>query len=578
MSVRADAAAEASDADLPPGRPLAPTGRSASAMVAAGILLSRVFGLVRERVFAHYFGATLFADAFRAGLRIPNLIQNLLGEGTLSASFIPVYAELLERGETEKAGRVAGAVFALLVAIAGALALLGVLFAPLVVKVLLPGFDPVREALTIRTVRILFPMTALFVLSAWSLGILNSHRHFFISYVSPVVWNAAMIAAMYLFGGRMGMERLLLALCWGALVGGALQFAMQLPWVWRLERGLKVRWDMRLAEVREVVRNATPAMLGRGVVQFSAYVDFMLASLLAAGGVATIGYALTLYMLPISLFGMSVAAAEFPELARQRASGTELLRERTNAGLERIAFYVMPSFVAFMLLGDIIVAALFQTGRFGANDTRLVYLTLAGFSVSLLATTGSRLFSSTYFALRDTRTPARFAALRVLNSAVFGFLLMLLFEPVTSLRPPARAVGARPPARRGVAFRRGRPCARCGDRRLDRMVEPAPVASPTHRPRGRRRRAARADVRGRARGGGGGVGDPAPAAATPSDPHRGACLRRLWRDLSGGGGTARAPRGTRPRTPARARPKAPEVTERMESAGYHFECERVPKW
>ena len=430
MSGRVDATAEAADAE-PPTRPPAPTGRSASAMVAAGILLSRIFGLVRERVFAHYFGATLFADAFRAGFRIPNLIQNLLGEGTLSASFIPVYAELLERGETEEAGRVAGAVFALLAAIAGVLALLGILFAPLVVKVLLPGFDPVREALTIRTVRILFPMTALSVLGAWSLGILNSHRHFFISYVSPVIWNAAMIAAMYLFGGRVGMERLLLALCWGALLGGALQFAVQLPWVWRLERGLKVRWDTHIAGVREVVRNATPAMLGRGVVQFSAYVDFMLASLLAAGGVATIGYALTLYMLPISLFGMSVAAAELPELARQRASGTELLRERTNAGLERIAFYVMPSFVAYLLLGDVIVAALFQTGRFGPNDTRLVYLTLAGFSVSLLATTGSRLFSSTYFALRDTKTPARFAALRVLNSAVFGFVLMLVFEPVT---------------------------------------------------------------------------------------------------------------------------------------------------
>jgi len=431
MGTRTDAAADASDADLPATPRPVPSSRSGSVMVAAGILLSRISGLLRESVFAHFFGATLYADAWRAGLRIPNLIQNLLGEGTLSASFIPVYAELLERGERGEAGRVAGAVFALLTAAAALLALVGVLFAPLVVKVLLPGFDPVREALTIRTVRILFPMTALFVLGAWSLGILNSHRHFFISYVSPVIWNAAMIAAMYLFGGQMGMERLLFALCWGALLGGALQFAVQLPWVLRLERGLKVHWGVRMASVREVVGNAIPAMLGRGVVQFSAYVDFMLASLLAAGGVAAIGYALTLYMLPISLFGMSVAAAELPELARQRASGAELLRERTNAGLERIAFYVMPSFVAFLALGDVIVAALFQTGRFGPDDTRLVYFTLVGFSISLLATTGSRLFSSTFFALRDTRTPARFAALRVLNSGVLGFLLMVVFEPIT---------------------------------------------------------------------------------------------------------------------------------------------------
>jgi putative peptidoglycan lipid II flippase len=161
----------------------APEGAStsaSSAVVGAGIFLSRIAGLVRERVFAQFFGTSLYADAFRAGLRMPNAIQNLLGEGTLSASFIPVYSELLEEGRKEDAGRLAGAIFALLFTIAGALALLGILLAPLMVSIFLPGFVGERREITITVVRILFPMTGVLVLSAWALGILNSHRKFFI--------------------------------------------------------------------------------------------------------------------------------------------------------------------------------------------------------------------------------------------------------------------------------------------------------------------------------------------------------------------------------------------------------------
>lgn len=399
-------------------------------MVAGGIFLSRISGLVRERVFAQFFGTSLYADVFRAGLRMPNMLQNLLGEGTLSASFIPVYAELLEEGREQEAGRVAGAIFALLLAVAGALALLGVLFAEPLVSVLLPGFTGLRHELTVLVTQILFPMTGVLVLSAWSLGILNSHRHFFVPYFAPVLWNGAMIATLLLFGTRLEPARLVVALAWGALIGGALQFAIQLPWVLRLERKLRISWGTGLAPVREAVRNAGPAILGRGVVQLSGWLDMVLASLLAVGAVAAIGYAQTIYLLPVSLFGMSVAAAELPELARRRSGAAEVLRDRTRAALQRVAFYVVPTFVAFVLLGDVWVAALYQTGEFEVDDTRLVYLTLLGYSVGLVASTSTRLFSSAFFALRDTRTPARIATIRVLTSAVLGFILMTQFEPV----------------------------------------------------------------------------------------------------------------------------------------------------
>lgn len=408
-------------------------GRVASSLVASGILLSRIAGLVREGVFSAYFGTTLYADVFRAGLRMPNVLQNLLGEGTLSASFIPVYSELLEEKRFAEAGRVASAIFGLLLAAAGVLAFVGIVFAPILVSVLLPGFEGERRELSIAVVRIIFPMTGTLVLSAWALGVLNSHRKFFIPYVAPVLWNAAMIATLLLLGGRLTLDRLVIALAWGALAGGVLQFAIQLPWVVRLERELRPSMDHRLAPVREALVNAGPAIVGRGVVQLSGYIDFILASLLTAGALATIGYAQTLYLLPVSLFGMSVAAAELPELSRRRSSPVEQLRVRTNAGLERIAFFVVPSFIAFVCLGDALVAALYQRGEFVRSDTLVVYLTLLGLSIGLIASTGTRLFASTFFALRDTRTPARYAIVRVVAAALLGFLLMAQFEAIEPL-------------------------------------------------------------------------------------------------------------------------------------------------
>ncbi len=195
------------------------SSRVASALIAAGILLSRIVGLIRERVVATYFGTGLHADVFSAGLRAPNVLQNLLGEGTLSASFIPVYSELLGQGRTKEAGRVAGAMFSLLLGIAGVISLLGVLFAPVLVTIFTPGFEGQRRELMIAFVRIIFPMTGVLVLSAWALGILNSHRKFFIPYFAPVMWNAAIIGALVAFNGRVSLDGLLMAAALGRARG-----------------------------------------------------------------------------------------------------------------------------------------------------------------------------------------------------------------------------------------------------------------------------------------------------------------------------------------------------------------------
>ena len=423
----------AAEPQPPEPAPPAARGSTAAALVGAGILLSRVIGLVRERVLAIYFGTGLHADVWSAGLRLPNVLQNLLGEGTLSASFIPAYSALLGQGRTKEAGRVAGAMFALLLAIAGAVALLGVLLAPVLVTVFTPGFEGHRRELMISVVRIVFPMTGVLVLSAWALGILNSHRQFFLPYFAPVVWNAAIIGTLIAFGRRLDLDGLLLAAAWGALAGGVLQLAVQLPSVLRLDREIRVNRGTNEPAFREAVAKAAPAIMGRGVVQLSSYVDLVLASLLAIGALARLRYAQTLYVLPVSLFGMSVAAAELPDLARERDRATDALRERAAAAVRRVAFYVVPSVVAFVALGDVLVAGLFRAGEFGAADVTVVWITLVGYSAGLLASTCTRVYQSAFFALRDTATPARVAGVRVLTAFVAGSLLMLQFEPVDVL-------------------------------------------------------------------------------------------------------------------------------------------------
>jgi putative peptidoglycan lipid II flippase len=398
-------------------------------LVGAGIFLSRIVGLVRQYVFAHYFGLRSdAADAFNQAFRIPNFLQNLFGEGVLSASFIPIYSRLLAEGDEKEANRVAGAVAAILALVASALVLLGVLATPLFIDVIAWGFHGAKRELTIRIVRILFPGAGLLVMSAWCLGILNSHRKFFLSYTAPVFWNFAMIGALVGFGGRMGESSLAIALAWASVAGSALQFGVQAPVVLRLARRLPIRPDAHAANVREVIRNFVPVFISRGVVQISAFVDGILASPLPKGSVTGLANAQTLYTLPVSLFGMAVSAAELPAMSSTLGDPAQIaaqLRDRLDAGLRQIAFFIVPSAMAFLALGDVVAGFVFQSGKFRHVDALFVWGVLAGSAVGLLASTLGRLYSSTYYALRDTRTPLNFAIIRVALTTSLGYICAL---------------------------------------------------------------------------------------------------------------------------------------------------------
>ncbi len=397
--------------------------------------------MIRQMVFARFFGTTDLADAWTAAVKLPNVLQNLLGEGSLSASFIPAYTELEHAGRKEDARRLAGAVLGLLIAVVSALVLLGVWMAPLLVSVLAWGLEGETRAITVQLVRILLPMVAFLVLSAWALGILNSHRKFLLSYAAPVIWNVSIIGA--LLGGSLwwGLEgrRLLVAMACGALVGGLLQFLIQTPAVWRLLGGCRPSLDGDAPGLGGAVKNFIPVVGARGLESVSGLLrEVTLASMLNTGALAVLGFVQTLHVLPISLFGLSVAAAELPELTRESSDHSQLAA-RVRTGLARVQFWVVPTVAGYLLFGRHVVALLYQWGSFRANDVVVTWIVLGAFAVGLLATASSRMLSSAFYGLKDTVVPARTAALRIGVSLAVGALLMI---PLDRFQVGDRFLGA----------------------------------------------------------------------------------------------------------------------------------------
>lgn len=404
------------------------SGRGA-ALVAAGILVSRLVGLARQKLFAHYLGNGLESAAWAAATRIPNILQNLLGEGVMSASLIPVYAGLRAKKDDAEARRVAGAVFGLLSLLVGLAVAVGVLGAPLLVEVIAPGFDGESRALTVKLVRLIFPGTGALVLSAWCLGILNSHKKFFLSYAAPVVWNGCIIVAL-LAARRQTQEVIVTWAAWGLIAGSIAQFAVQFPNVLRLLGRFDPRPSFASPSVVQVVRGFVPALLARGVVQISSWVDLAYASLISTRAVSALTYSQTIAVLPVSLFGMAISAAELPDMSAD-AMGTHeersrAIRERLAGALARMAFFVVPSAAGFLFLGDQLAAALLESGHFTPADSRFTWYILIGSALALSAQTSGRLYSSAFYALKDTRTPLKFAAVRVGLGIALGYYAVVI--------------------------------------------------------------------------------------------------------------------------------------------------------
>lgn len=396
-----------------------------AASVGSGIMFSRVTGVARDAAVAAFLGTRLAADAYWAAIKIPNIIRNLLGEGTLSASFVPVYSEQLERAASdgERGGkgdqaidpaddppRLAASVLGWVLVSATLLSGLGVLLAPWITAIVLGTADDSTRVLTTSLVRILFPMSGVLIVGAWCLGVLTSHHRFFLPFAAPALWNLAQVGGLFV-AAAIGSTAWAHALAWSALAGSVLQVGIQIPASLRIAGIRRPRLELDWEPLKRVARNTLPVISSQGIFQLSSLVDLSLAGLAGTGALAALSFSQRLVYLPVSLFGISVAAASLPTMSRDATS--EALRLRLVDGFFQVTFFVLPAAVVFLLVGDIAVALLYQRREFTADSTALVATILAAYSLGLVAMSCLKLFASGFHALQDTRTPMRIAAASV---------------------------------------------------------------------------------------------------------------------------------------------------------------------
>ena len=356
-------------------------------------------------------------DAYAFAVRIPNFFRNLLSEGALSASFVPVFSSFLEQKETDSARRLAQGMLGFLLSLSTLVVAIGVAMAPWIVEMIGPGLQEKDIVLTTTLVRILFPMSGVMIVGAWCLGVLTSHRRFFLPFAAPVIWNLSQIVGL-LIGTRMGWGPLVVVLTWSTLIGSVLQVGIQLPSVRNLLGTVRPKFDTRFEPTRRTIRNAGPVAAGQGVFQISSLTDAAIATLLLDGAIAGLYFAQRLVLLPMALFGASVAVAALPEMSRQ--GNLDEIQPYVISGFRRIIYFTVPSAVVLALFGDLITSIVYQRGQFDATSVRVVHWILAAYATGLVATSLLKLFTGVYHGIQDTRTPVKYASVSVIIGILTG--------------------------------------------------------------------------------------------------------------------------------------------------------------
>ncbi|MFQ5740240.1 MAG: murein biosynthesis integral membrane protein MurJ [Acidobacteriota bacterium] len=406
----------------------------ATGTVSVAVLASRILGLVREQVMAALFGAGAQMDAWLVAFRIPNMLRDLFAEGALSSAFVPTFTDTLRRKGSQEAWLLANLVLNALMVLLGVLALIFCLFSDAFVYLLAGGFSqvPGKVELTSSLLRILSPFLLLIALASVVMGVLNTLNHFFLPALAPAFFNLSLILAGLLLVSRfedwglLGIE----AIAVGAVVGGFLQFGVQLPLLRSHGFRYRFRLDFRHAGVLKIGRLLGPAVIGVSAVQINTLVNTQLASLLGDGPVSWLNYAFRLIYLPIGLFGVAVGIVNLREvsvLASQRE--WEELKQTVAASLRLIAFLSIPSSVGLMVLSVPIIQVIFERGHFTHSDTVHAAYALLLYSLGLFAYSGVKVYVPTFYALDDARTPVRISLVAVAVNVVVNLLLVFVILP-----------------------------------------------------------------------------------------------------------------------------------------------------
>jgi putative peptidoglycan lipid II flippase len=397
----------------------------AAGVVGSATLLSRILGFLRDAVIAWYFGAGQNSDVFIAAFRIPNLMRKLFGEGVISNALVPLLTDYITNDGNEEAFGLARSAFWLLSILLAAVSIIGVIMAPLVVKVIAPGFSGVagKISLTITLTRIMFPYILFVGLVALCMGILNAFGKFAAPALAPVLLNLAMIGAVLFLCPR--LSRPILGLAIGVIIGGALQLLLQLPAM--ISKGF-VFWrriEIFHSGLKKFSLLLPPVIIGGAVYQINVLVGTLLGSFLAEGSVTYLYFADRLVQFPLGIFAIAMATAVLPSLSQQAASNDfQALKGTFSHAVRLTLFLTIPSMVGLIVLRMPIIALLFKRGEFSWQATQLTASALLYYAIGLWAFAAVRIVAATFFALRDTRTPMIMAAVSILVNILSGILLM----------------------------------------------------------------------------------------------------------------------------------------------------------
>lgn len=400
--------------------------RSAAVMGVA-TFLSRIAGLLREQTFAFLFGAGLWTDAFNVAFRIPNLLRDLFAEGAMSAAFVPTFNSYLQKEGNQKAFKLTNLTFSALLVVVGTLTVAGIIITPSIVKLIAPEFDGKKFEVTVTMTRIMFPFLMAISWSALAMGMLNSLGEFFIPAVAPAFLNFAMIIAGWTLcplATRFNMPAIT-GMAIGAMMGGFLQFAVQIPSLWK--HGFRFRWkfDLKDPGIKRIVRLIIPGTIGLAATQVNIAVSTILATSQGDGAVSWLSYAFRVMQLPLGLFGVAVAQATLPVISRQAAENKHDDMAKTLCDSIRLTSFInLFACFAIMALAEPIIRILFQHGRFLPSDTIATAMALRAYATGLLFFCLVKVMGPAFYALDNTRIPVFASIVSVVVNIVLNLALI----------------------------------------------------------------------------------------------------------------------------------------------------------
>ena len=395
-------------------------------VIGTGTLLSRVLGFFRDMVIANFFGAGMAADAFFMAFRIPNLWRRLVGEGSLTISFIPVYTEYLTQRSEEETRKITHIAFTIAGVILLILTLLGILFSPILIRIIAPGWFtqyPEKFQLTVTLNQIIFPYIFFMGLFALCMGILNSHRHFFAPAIAPIFLNISIIVSVFLFYHTFKIPVMTLAL--GVLVGGVIQFLFQIPFLWKKRITFRFNFNFRNPAIKRIGLLMVPGLIGTGLYQINTFIDMIFASFLPSGSVSYLFFADRLMEFPLGIFAIAIGMASLPSFSGLASQGKmEELKETLYFTFRLVSFISVPAMVGLIALKTPIINLLFQRGLFDYSATEKTAFALLFYSVGLWAIAGSRIIAPAFYSLQDTWTPMKIALICLGANVIFRAVLI----------------------------------------------------------------------------------------------------------------------------------------------------------